>query len=240
SPTFQALAQDFAVPPQARLSQLDRHVFVLGVTNHVLHLVARAPETRPLVTQKGRLHGDVEGLADLDRYFRALRRVRDVILADERGLALMIAHVDAYDASRQLGAEPAVHGVLEPHDGGGVVRIGERLEPLSSILVGLACARSRDVEESDLLRLLVRDRSSILQGIDIVVADTIASGLLSRSAGAACAHLRIRADHVDLARHQLRLRIVERRAGAIRKRDPAWESELAGLAVDARDVVRLP
>src|SRR5690606_9529998 len=209
-----ALRQDLAIAPQSALTNIHRHGFIARVTDEIAHRIARTPEARALLTLEGRLHGDVERLADLDRKLGALRRMIDAVLADELRLALGAAHVDAHDACGKLRPQTAARRVREPDDRSRVRWFLQCREPRRAVFVHFACRDAFGIQESDLLRLIVRDGRRLGERIDIVVGErTLPTRLAAGAAHGPSTLLfaprvaRIVAYDVDVPRDQLSHRI---------------------------------
>src|SRR6185312_7301494 len=94
-----AFLDDATVVPDALLAQTDGDGLGSRVAHCIGHLVARAV-LELLAGDQRLLHGDVEGLTELDPDARPGRRVADAALADEFGLALRVAHIDPDQAFR--------------------------------------------------------------------------------------------------------------------------------------------
>ena len=171
----------------------------------------------------------------------------DLVLADELGLAVLVALIDADGPGGQAGAQARLAGVGEVDHHHGAGRVVGADEAVGPVLVDLVRGDLRRVEEADLLGLVLGDRGAQRQGVDVQVAEIMTGAGIAFHAGGDDARARIvaaaiavEAAAVDLAGDKLGVGVLETGARGVVQGDPALQVELFCLLVEQDDIVGLP
>ena len=172
---------------------------------------------------------EVEAVAGQHTDDLVLRRVVDLVLADELELAIAVLRIEAHLALRQGDAELVGLGVLELTVDLHLARRGDAATIMSGTLEDIDTLRldARGAHELDLLGLLVPQGRRITQGVEVEFVEGLlrddfdgihGSGGKSHTA---CLVLIIRLNAIHVAGHELDLGLIEGHAAVVVHRHPS-------------------